>query len=141
MKLQEILDLIDSDSKIDNSALDRESIAIPYIHSRWYRIFTDELRAFRGLDSEFKIMKRDKFLYYTGKASDEVYRENPLDHRVLKGDLEIFMDADPDLSRISTQLELQKIKIKAIEEFLKQISQRSFNIKNAIEFMKFKNGQ
>ena len=140
MKIQEIQELIEKDSVIDYSALDRESISIPYLHSKWFIMFSEELRTFHSIESKMKEMRKEKFLYYTGRASDEVYQETPLDHRVIKGDLDIFMEADHDMVKLSEHLNIQKIKIRMIEEFLKQISQRSFNIKNAIEFIKFKNG-
>lgn len=140
MKLEEIQKLIEQDSVIDQANLDRESVQIPYLHAKWYKIFSEELRTFHGLELEYKSVRKDKFLYYTGKAPDEVYVEHPLDHRILKGDLDTFMDADPELIRLQARIDLQKIKIRTIEEFLKQINQRSFNIRNAIEFMKFKSG-
>lgn len=140
MKLDEIQSLIEQDSVIDQSNLDRESIQIPYLHAKWYKIFSEELRTFHGMELEYKSVWKEKFLYYNGKAPDRVYVENPLDHRILKGDLDTFMNADPEIVRLQARLDLQKIKIRTVEEFIKQITQRSFNIRNAIEFMKFKSG-
>ena len=140
MKLDEILSMIQEDSVIDVTALDAESLKIPYLHSKWYKIFIEELKALKGLEAEYDKMMKEKFEYYLGKAEDEVYEKKPLNHKILKQDVDFYLKSDEDLISIRNKKSIQEMKVKTIEEFIKSLNQRSFSIKNAIEFMKFKNG-
>jgi hypothetical protein len=140
MKIEDIRDLMEKDSKIDDTALDAESLKIPYLHSKWYSIFIDELRLLRGLEQEYNRLHKEKTEYYLGKADDEVYEKKPLDHKILKQDLDIYLKADDDLMKLESRKILQQMKVEMIESFIKNINQRTFIIRNAIEFMKFKNG-
>lgn len=140
MKIEEIRDLMQADSKIDDTALDSESIKIPYLHSKWYGIFIDEIRALKGIEQEYYRLVKEKTEYYLGKADDGVYEEKPLNHKILKQDLDVYLKADDELVKMDGRRSIQQIKVDMIENFIKSINQRSFNIRNAIEFMKFKNG-
>ena len=76
-------------------------------------IFSHEGLSYGGLllkkktEFDLKVLYKDKWKYYTGKASSEVYKENPFDHKVLKNDLGIFLESDEDLSRIKLKIEYQ----------------------------------
>ena len=78
--------------------------------------------------------------YYMGKATDEEYKAEPLQHKVLKQDVQTWLAADDQYNETKSVLNDQVIKITMIETFMKELSQRSFNIKNAIEYQKFKQG-
>ncbi len=140
MTIDELRELIEEDSKIDKTALDEESLKTPYLHGKWSTIFFDELRELKILESKCKILQLKKFHYYTGKAGDEEYHLHPLDHKVLKQDLEMYLDADVELNSIKLKTAEQKAKCELIERQLKDIAQRNWHIRNAIEFLKFKNG-
>ncbi len=140
MKIEEIRDLMQEDSKIDDTALDSESIKIPYLYSKWYGIFIDEVRVLKGIEQEYYRLVKEKTEYYLGKADDKVYEEKPLDHKILKQDLDVYLKADDELMKMEARRSIQQIKVDMIENFIKSINQRSFSIRNAIEFMKFKNG-
>ena len=81
-----------------------------------------------------------KFEYYTGKADPEVYKENPKGIKVLKGDLDLYLDADPDLRKIEESLGYIQSKVTFLEKTLKNIENRNWNIKNTIEWRKFLSG-
>jgi hypothetical protein len=140
MKMSEIQDEFTRDMKFDLSNLDKMSIRIPYLHSKWYTIMIEEIKILKSIDSTLKTLKRDKFLYYTGRGGDEEYVKNPLDHKILKSDIEMFIDADEDFQIHHNNYHIQKMKVDMIEANIKQIGQLSFNIRNAIEAMKFKAG-
>lgn len=140
MRIEEIRDLMQQDSEIDGTALDSESLKIPYLHSKWYSIFVDEIRVLKGIEQEYNRLVKEKTEYYLGKADDEVYEQKPLDHKILKQDLDVYLKADEELMKIDGRRGIQQIKVDMIENFIKSLNQRSFNIRNAIEFMKFKNG-
>lgn len=132
---------MEQDSKIDNAELSSESLKIPYLHGKWYRMFCEEMQVMHLLKSEMAVLKKEKHEYYSGRAHDEVYAENPLDMKVLKQDMDIYINADPEYQRLSMKLNTQQLKLDTIESFLKNINQRTFVIKNAIDFLKFRSGE
>ena len=140
MKLADIEQEIQKDSVIDYADLDRESLKIPILHAKYYRIFMDELKILKGLEREFRAEKLDRIHYYTGRAPDEVYADEPLNLKVLRGDVDTYLDADPKLSQKRMNLEFQQAKVTMLENFLKNLSFRNNTIRNAIDFIKFKNG-
>ena len=87
-----------------------------------------------------KILKKEKWVYYTGKASPEVYVEKPFDYKVLKADLDKYFDADADLIKCTAKIEYYQIMLDYLESILKIISNRTYQIKNAIEWQRFTNG-
>ena len=51
-----------------------------------------------------------------------------------------YLDADEKLSGVSLKIEYYDVMLKYIEEILKQISNRTYQIKNSIDFMRFSSG-
>ena len=75
-----------------------------------------------------------------GKASDEEYEKEPFDHKVLKSDVNTFLEADSKLCNIQDRIILQTEKLKLVVEAGKVMQNKSFNIKNALEHQKFMGG-
>ena len=140
MKISELKEMMEADSAIDNANLDREVLKIPYLHGKWYAFFIDESRMYRSILSDYKRRKREKMEYYLGKSPDEVYQDKPLDLKILKQDLDFYMESDEELIALEERLATQKLKVEMIESFVKSLNNRGYNIKCAIDFLKFKNG-
>jgi hypothetical protein len=140
MKLDEIIDGIKQDSNIDLSELDRESVKIPLLISKWTQLFIHESRLLRELELQWKIAFKDQTEYYLGRSPDHVYEQTPLELKILRQDLQLYLDADPILVKLEARRFDQRLKCETIEQFIKNLNQRSFTISNAIRFMMFKNG-
>lgn len=140
MNLEEIEKLWQEDSYIDPDNLHLESIKIPTLHSKYFKIHNNLSLLKRKEENNFFELQQQKWLYYSGKADPETYKEKPFDHRVLKGDLDRYLNSDEDLIRSSTKIEYYSVMLKFLESILKNIENRSFQIKNSIEFMKFIGG-
>lgn len=140
MNIDELTREIESDSVIDQTALDSEALKIPLLHAKYYKFFMEEVRTLRAHDLRFKELKRERTDYYLGKADDDVYQAEPLNHKVLKADLDLYLDSDSKLAQAQTKRDLQKAKVQMLEDFLKTINNRSFLISNAISWRKFQNG-
>ena len=140
MNLEFIQDLWDKDSIIDNELLHNESTKIPALHAKYYKIYNNILTLKKAQETQYKILKKEKRQYYTGKASPEVYVDKPFDFKVLKADLDKYFDADADLIKCTAKIEYQQIMLEYLESILKIISNRTYQIKNAIEWQRFTNG-
>ena len=140
MNLDEIQSLWDEDSKIDADNLHSESTNVPSLHAKYYRILNNLLLLKKMEENKFKQIKKDKWQYYTGKADPEVYIEKPFDHKVLRQDVDKYMDADEDLIKILSKIDYYQVMISYLDSILKTINKRTYQIKNAIEWQQFIRG-
>ena len=99
MTLEELQQSVDKDFKLDDTELDAESIKIPLIHNKYLQHFNKFSLLLKKAEYDHKTMTRDKWEYYTGKADPSVYQEKPFDIKVLKADVHIYMDSDPELQK------------------------------------------
>lgn len=143
MKLEEIQILWEKNSQIDRSELGEESLKIAQYHSIYFKIYSDERLLLKKLEQQFKILLKIKFEYYNGNLSQEEHKQygwSPFSLRVLKTDLQIYIDSDTDIHTSQIKLEYQKEKINYLENIIKALNNRNFQIKNAIDWSKFMNG-
>ena len=89
---------------------------------------------------DYKTLQRHKWEYYTGKSDPSVYAEKPFDLKVLKNDVHIYINADEDIQKIQAKIIYQEAIVNYLEQILRMINNRSFTIKNAIEWRRFTSG-
>jgi len=140
MKLAVLEQEIQRDCEIDKANLDRESLNIPMLHAKYYRYFMEEFKILKLLDREYKALKKTRTDYYMGRAPDEEYMREPLGIRILRTDVDLYLDADSALSELKVKLDVQQAKVDMLEAFVRNLSFRNNTIKNAIDFIRFKNG-
>lgn len=140
MNINEIEEMWREDSQIDPDNLHLESIKIPNLHSKYYEIYNNISVLKKLEENKFLELQKNKWLYYSGKASPEVYKENPFDHRILKSDLDRFLSSDSEIIKSKTKIDYYQLMLKFLESILKNIENRNFTIRNSIEFMKFISG-
>ena len=140
MNLDEIQTLWEEDSKIDEDELHTESTKVPSLHAKYYRILNSILLVKKIEENKFKQLKKEKWQYYTGKADPEVYIDKPFDHKVLRQDVDKYMDADEDLIKITSKIDYYQIMLNYLDSILKTINNRTYQIKNSIEWQQFIRG-
>jgi hypothetical protein len=141
MNLDQIQEMWQRDSTIDPDNLHDESLKIPQLHAKYYTVYnTITLLREKARETHNRV-KLERHNYYTGKAPAEVYVEEPFPSKVREKDaLQRHMDADEKLSKIEMKIRYYDVMLKFLEEVIKTISNRTFQIKNAIDFMKFQAG-
>ena len=140
MKIENIKDMLERDKSIDYTQLDTASLKIPEQAVKYQQLSHDEAVILRYLEREYNIMKLRRWMYYMGKASDEEYEKEPFDHKVLKSDVNLFLEADKKLNELQDRIILQTEKLKLVVEAGKIMQNKSFNIKNALDHQKFMGG-
>lgn len=131
---------IEKDSQIDKNKLDLEALKIPSLHAKYYRHFMEAIRALRAFEQAVKDQKKVRSDYYLGKADDQVYKDEPLDFKVIKADLDLYLEADSKYASAVARRDEQRMKVNLLEDFIKTLNNRSFLISNAINYMKFQAG-
>lgn len=142
MKLEQIEQMWAEDCSIDRTALDTESLKIPSLHSKYYKIFLREKIQLKADENDYNIFFKTKHEYYTGKLSQEELKEmgwEPFQF-VLKNDLPIYINSDREISDRLLKLQLQREKVVLLESIIKTLNNRGFLIKNAVDFIRFSNG-
>ena len=141
MNLEDIQEMWNKDSIIDPDNLHDESIKIPQLHAKYYTIYNTTMLLREKAREQYNRVKLDRYNYYSGKAPAEVYVEEPFPYKVRdKEALQRHMDADEKLSKIDLKIRYYDITLKFLEEIIKNISNRTFQIKNAIEWNRFQAG-
>lgn len=128
------------DSVMDEDLLDHESIRIPQLHSKYLNFLSDVRLIKLKKEQDYKRLLREKFEYYTGKADAEVYKEKPFDLKILKQDVQLYIDSDEEIQSALNKLNYYKEMIFLLESILTNINTRGFQIKNSIEWQKFMQG-
>ena len=141
MRFDELQQMVDADLKIDDTELDLESIKTPQIHNKYLKFYTQFCLQLKKVRDERKSLYRDKWEYYTGKSPPEVYQEKPFDLKILRTDVPIYLDADPELQEIGQKEEYIKMMVEYTERILKEINTRNWTIRNTIEWKKFLHGE
>jgi hypothetical protein len=143
MNIESLRQMVEEDVKIDETNLNEESLKTPQLHNKYLIMYENAKLQLEKLEFEEKVIKRDKWLYYTGKMGDDDLQKNnwePFEHNILKTDIPMFLDSDRDLQRIRAKISLQKSITSYLEEVIKIITGRQWNIKSAIEWIKFTQG-
>ena len=84
-----------------------------------------------------------KWEYYTGKLDQSQLDEHglePFPLKILKQDIDKYMESDDDLIVLNQRYIYQKEKVDYLESVLKEITNRHWKIKNAIEWRRFTSG-
>ena len=140
MTLEELQIQVNRDFKLDDTELDSESIKIPLLHNKYLQHLNKFSLLLKKAEYDHKLLVREKWEYYTGKADASVYQEKPFDLKILKADVHIYIDSDEELQKADQKVAYLNVVVKYLEQVLRSINNRTFLIKNAIEWKKFTSG-
>jgi hypothetical protein len=139
--LEKIQTMWEKDSKIDPDNLHTESLNIPSLHAKYFDLYNNILLLKKNAEQKKKNIRHQKYEYYTGKADPDVYIENPFPKKIRDKDtLQKYMDADQNLSQATLKVEYYDVMLAYLQDILKMIHNRNYQIKNAIDFQKFASG-
>jgi len=138
MNLDDIQSMWEKDSQIDKDNLHDESLKIPALHAKYHEMFNNTLLLRKKAEQQRKNIRHERYEYFSGKADPEVYIENPFPKKIRDKDtMQKYLDADEKLSQVNLKIDYYETQLNYIESILKQISNRTYQIKNAIEWSKF----
>ena len=137
MNINDLKEMCDKDTKIDETDLDGYSMSIPEKANKYHQLAFIESKTLRFLEAQYRTARLSRWLYYSGKAPEADYEDKPFDLKVLKSDLDIFLDADEKLMELQEQIAEQTGKMKLIEDTARVIQNASFNISNTIKWKSF----
>tara|TARA_R100000781_G_C4069834_1_gene124109 strand:+ start:827 stop:1261 length:435 start_codon:yes stop_codon:yes gene_type:complete len=139
--LEQIQKMWEEDAEIDPDNLHNESLNIPSLHAKYFQLYNTILLLRKKAEQQRKNIRHQRYEYFSGKADPEVYASNPFPKKIRDKDtMQKYLDADEKLSTASLKIDYYDTMLVYLESILKVIQNRTYQIKNAIEFMRFNSG-
>lgn len=121
--------------------LGKLALEIPFQHNKYLNYFIDINQVKVSTDFELRRIKKEKTEYYSGEADPKVYAEKPFGASIKTTEkLKRYLESDEDIINIEAKLEYIKNVLYYLDNIMKMISNRGFQIKSAIDWEKFING-
>ena len=144
MKLSELQDQWSQDSKIDETNLGKESTRVPTLHAKYLNFLSSTRLNLRKAESDYYNTRRKKYKYYRGEMTKAELEEEGWDqwqgNKPLKNEMDEFLQCDADLITYQDKVEYFKTVIAHLEQILRSLNSRTWDIKTAVEWAKFTNG-
>ena len=144
MKLGEIQTEWKNDSKINQLELGDEAVRTATLHAKYLTVLSNVKLQLRKAESDYNNMRRLKYRYYRGELTqselEKLNLEQYMGNKPLKNEMEEFLSCDEDLNMLTDKIEYYKTVVYTLEQILRSINSRTWDIKSAIEWNKFTNG-
>lgn len=141
MKLNEILDMWELDSNIDENHLGEASTITANLHAKYLKFLIEAKLRKAKTDVDYNTLRKTKFRYYRGELTRDELTQLGWDQwqytKPLKAEMDEFLKGDEDLATIAARQEYINTTIYALESILSQIKQRDWQVKNSIQWKMF----
>ena len=139
--LESLQEMWVKDAEIDKDNLHDESLNIPSLHAKYFELYNTVFLLRKKAEQQRKNIRHERYEYFSGKAAPDVYIQNPFPKKIRDKDtMQKYLDADEKLSNVSLKIDYYDTMLVYLESILKVIQNRTYQIKNAIEFMRFNAG-
>lgn len=144
MKLSEIQEMWTNDCKIDQLNLGPESTKTPELHSKYLNLLSNSKLQLRKYEAEYFRLRGRKMKWYRGELSrqdlEDLGWDQWLGNKPLKNELDDIIQCDDDIIKAQDKVEYIKATIYQLEQIIRSLNSRTWDIKSAIEWTKFTNG-
>ena len=139
--LESLQEMWVKDAEIDKDNLHDESLNIPSLHAKYFELYNTVFLLRKKAEQQRKNIRHERYEYFSGKSDPSVYIENPFPKKIRDKDtMQKYLDADEKLSTVSLKIDYYDTMLVYLESILKVIQNRTYQIKNAIEYMRFQSG-
>jgi c-di-GMP-related signal transduction protein len=146
LNLEEIFKMWAKDSEIDDLRLDEASKKTASLHAKYLEMLSVSKLQLKRRDMEFKVLLRDKWLWYNGKMPKEDIEQRGWEYdalnglKILKGEMDYYYNSDPHIQESQAKIDYLKTLIETLEEIINNIRWRHSTIKNMIDWRRFESG-
>jgi hypothetical protein len=144
MKLSDLQQSWAEDCKIDELNLGKESARTPNLHAKYLNFLTSTRLNLRKAESEYFNLRRLKYKYYRGELTHEELTDTGWlqwqGNKPLKNEMDEFLQCDKDLIELQDKIEYFKTVLYQLEQVIRSLNSRTWDIKNCIEWNKFTSG-
>ena len=114
--------------------LNEESRRIPSLHAKWLEKLHKCQKLKKHYNYEFQKLYKEKYHYMMGRD------EQCPDVKIMKNEVPIYLNADQELNKAQALCDMYEIYEGSLKEILYIIRNRSYQVKDAIEWKKFESG-
>lgn len=144
MKLSDLQEEWVRDAPINGTDLGREATRVPVLHAKYLAFLSKVKLQLRKAESDYLNTRRLKYKYYRGELTREELEEKNWaqyqGNKPLKNEMEELLQCDQDLVELIDKVEYYKTVIFTLEQIIRSLNSRTYDIKSAIEWTKFTNG-
>lgn len=141
MNIEQLQEMWDADSEIDDNYLGEQSVATPKLHAKYVKMLVQIKLKHTKLQSDYNLLRKNKFRYFRGEMSREELVDNNWTQwqgvKPLKNEMDEFLTGDEDLNQLEVKIKYLETMIYLLESILQQIKARDWQIKTAVEWKKF----
>ena len=117
------------------------ALEIPFQHNKYLNHYIDLQQIKTSLEFEVRKLVKDKKEYYGGEADAKTYAEKPFGTHIKTQDkMKTYIEADTDVINVEAKVKYVDQMLYFLDSVMRQVSNRGFQIKSAIEWEKFING-
>lgn len=144
MKLSELQSEWERDAPIDITNLGKEASRVPILHSKYVTLLSKSKLQLRKAESDYLNTRRKKYKYYRGEMSRQELEQEGWEqfqgNKPLKNEMDEFLACDEDLIYLQDKVEYFKTVQFTLEQILRSVNSRTWDVKSSIEWTKFTNG-
>lgn len=143
-KLTDIQVSWSEDAKIDDLKLGNEALNIPNLHAKYLSILTSTKLSQRKCESDYWRMRKKKYRYYRGEMTKPELLEEEWEQwqgtKPLKSEMDEFLSTDSDLILLQDKVEYYKTVVYQLEQIMRSLNSRVWEIKLAVDMRKLEAG-
>ena len=143
MNLDEVILSWKTDCKIDKTELGDESLRTITLHGKYMEWYKKEKLKLINLQvkllPKLKIAKKEFYLLGPHEDTPEGW-ELPPQGKVIRPDIDGYLNADDDMIQMNLKVAVQSEIVSLLLDILKELQNRRWAVKNAVDFMKLISG-
>jgi hypothetical protein len=144
LKLSELQEEWIKDAPINETNLGQEAARVPMLHAKYITILSKIKLQLRKAESDYLNNRRLKYKYYRGELTREELEDSGWTqfqgNKPLKNEMDELLQCDRDLIELQDKHEYYKTVIYTLEQIIRSINSRTWDVKSSIEWTKFTNG-
>jgi hypothetical protein len=144
VNIDDLAEMWITDAEVDKSEPGDELIRIPKLHAKYMRILTHHALVVKKLQSDYNTRRRIKWEYYNGDLNNpddlEKYKLPPMEKKVLRTDINTYLDSDKELNDILLRKMLHEEIVDFCKAVVKELNNRTFQLRSVIDWAKFTSG-
>ena len=144
MKLSELTEEWTKDAPINETNLGHEAARVPILHAKYINVLSKTKLQLRKAESDYLNTRRLKYKYFRGEMTrQELENEGWSQYqgnKPLKNEMDELLECDEKLVELQDKIEYFKTTIYTLEQIIRSLNSRTWDIKSGIEWAKFTNG-
>ena len=133
-----------TDSEINELDIKGELLKISALKSKYLKVMTHHNLRVKALEKEYNSMRKLKWEYYSGDLNNptdlQTYGLEPWPKKVLRQDLQMYIDADKDIANLNLKKASNQEIVETCKEIIKELNNRTFQLRAYIDYKKFLEG-